>query len=169
MMRSGEVVGRKFCRLEKEMATHSGILAWEIPWTEEPGGVQSMGLKRVGYDWATNTHQKGEASQQEAQGRVGVRLALGWRRATVSRRYSKPLHTNLQVANSQRYEHASHQHQAWVTLQLALCLLLLTMLQLYHLPPPLPPPVSNSSCLFTWGQPLYANCSTVLLNFSKVL
>ena len=50
MMRSGEVVGRKFCRLEKEMATHSGILAWEIPWTEEPGGVQSMGLKRVGYD-----------------------------------------------------------------------------------------------------------------------
>ena len=36
--------------LEKEMATHSSILAWRIPWTEEPGGPQSMGLKRVGHD-----------------------------------------------------------------------------------------------------------------------
>ena len=35
--------------LEQEMATHSSILAWEIPWTEEPGGLQSMGLKRVGH------------------------------------------------------------------------------------------------------------------------
>ena len=34
--------------LEKEMTTHSSILAWEIPWTEEPGGLQSMGGKRVG-------------------------------------------------------------------------------------------------------------------------
>ena len=33
--------------LEKEMATHSSILAWEIPWTEKPGGLQSMGLQRV--------------------------------------------------------------------------------------------------------------------------
>ena len=41
--------------LEKEMATHSGILAWETPWTEEPGGLQSTGLKMVGYDVATNT------------------------------------------------------------------------------------------------------------------
>ena len=32
--------------LEKEMATHSNILAWEIPWTEEPGGLQSMGSKK---------------------------------------------------------------------------------------------------------------------------
>ena len=36
--------------LEKEMATHSSILAWEIPRTEEPGGLQSMGLQRVGPD-----------------------------------------------------------------------------------------------------------------------
>ena len=34
--------------LEKEMATHSSILAWKIPWTEEPGRLQSMGLQRVG-------------------------------------------------------------------------------------------------------------------------
>ena len=36
--------------LEKEMATRSSILAWRIPWTEESGGLQSMGLQRVGYD-----------------------------------------------------------------------------------------------------------------------
>ena len=39
--------------LEKEMATDSSTLAWEIPWTEEPGSLQSMGLQRVGHDWAT--------------------------------------------------------------------------------------------------------------------
>ena len=36
--------------LEREMATHSSILAWEIPWTEEPVRLQSMGLQRVGHD-----------------------------------------------------------------------------------------------------------------------
>ena len=42
--------------LENIMATHSSILAWRIPWTEEPGRLQSMGLQRVGHDWATFTH-----------------------------------------------------------------------------------------------------------------
>ena len=37
------------------MATHSSIPAWRILWTEEPGGLQFMGLQRVGQDWATNT------------------------------------------------------------------------------------------------------------------
>ena len=36
--------------LEREMATHSSILAWEIPWTQEPGGLQSIGSQRVGHD-----------------------------------------------------------------------------------------------------------------------
>ena len=36
--------------LEEEMATHFTILAWRIPWTEEPGGLQSMGLQRVGHN-----------------------------------------------------------------------------------------------------------------------
>ena len=39
--------------LEKEMATHSSILVWEIPWTEEPGGLQSMGSQRIGHDSQT--------------------------------------------------------------------------------------------------------------------
>ena len=42
--------------LKKEMATHSSILAWRIPWMEGPGGLQSMGLQRVGCNQATNTH-----------------------------------------------------------------------------------------------------------------
>ena len=56
-----EQIGRASCReksvclrgqdpLEKEMATHSSILAWEIPWTDKPGGLQSMGLQRVQHD-----------------------------------------------------------------------------------------------------------------------
>ena len=42
--------------LEKEMATHSRTLAWKIPWTEEPGRLQSMGLQRVRHDGATSLH-----------------------------------------------------------------------------------------------------------------
>ena len=42
--------------LEKEMASHSSILAWKIPWTEEPGRLQSMGLQRVRHDWVTHFH-----------------------------------------------------------------------------------------------------------------
>ena len=41
--------------LEKGMATHCSSLAWRIPWTEEPGGIQSMGSQKVGQDFATNT------------------------------------------------------------------------------------------------------------------
>ena len=40
--------------LEKKMATHSSILAWKIPWTEEPGRLQSLGSQTVGHDWATS-------------------------------------------------------------------------------------------------------------------
>ena len=41
--------------LEKGMATHSSILAWRIPWTEKPGGLQAAGSQRVRHDLATNT------------------------------------------------------------------------------------------------------------------
>ena len=43
--------------LEDSMATHSIILAWRIPWTEEPGRLQSMGLQRMGQDWVTKHTQ----------------------------------------------------------------------------------------------------------------
>ena len=42
--------------LEKEMATNSSTIAWKIPWTEEPGRLQSMGSQRVGHDWANSLH-----------------------------------------------------------------------------------------------------------------
>ena len=51
-----EFLGQKDL-LEEEMATYSSILAWRIPWTEEPGGLQTMGLQRVGHDLVTeHTH-----------------------------------------------------------------------------------------------------------------
>ena len=52
------------------MATHSSILAWKIPWTEEPDGLQSMGSQRVGHDLATKQDQEeGELGMQT----VGLR------------------------------------------------------------------------------------------------
>ena len=41
--------------LKENLATHSSVLAWRVPWTEEPGRLQALGLQRGGYDWATNT------------------------------------------------------------------------------------------------------------------
>ena len=70
---------------------------------------------------------------------------------------------NPQVRNFQRCKSSFHQYQVWVKWHLALHLLLLTMFQLYHLPPP----VSNFSCLFTRCQPLDASCCTLLLYFSR--
>ena len=58
--------------LEEVMATHSGILAWRIPWTEEPGGLQSTGSQRVGHAWAT---QPKTAQHQEAEGKCYFLIA----------------------------------------------------------------------------------------------
>ena len=49
--------------LEKGTAIHSSILAWEMPWTEEPGGLQYMGPQRVGHNWATNVFTLNEQPQ----------------------------------------------------------------------------------------------------------
>ena len=68
-----------------------------------------------------------------------------------------PLHTNFQVENFQRCKPAFHQTSGFCCL----------FLQLYHLPLPLPPQVSNASCLFTQCQLLYANYCIVLLYFSR--
>ena len=76
---------------------------------------------------------------------------------TFKLRTFKDVNTQLVPARDQSL---CHQGRVWVKLQLALHLLLLTVLQLYHLPPPLPPPVSNSSCPFTPCQPPHASCGT---------
>ena len=49
------------------MAAHSSILAWRIPWTEEPDGLQSMGAQKIGHDWATNSFFHFQGSQQGRQ------------------------------------------------------------------------------------------------------
>ena len=46
--------------LERGMAAHSSVLAWRIPWTEEPGGLQSMGSQTVGHNWAISTFTLGK-------------------------------------------------------------------------------------------------------------
>ena len=51
--------------LEEEMETHSSILAWKIPWTEEPSGLQSIGLQRVGHGLATKQKQQQQQWIQE--------------------------------------------------------------------------------------------------------
>ena len=56
-----------FHALEKEMATHSSVLAWRTPGTEEPGGLQSMGSLRVGHDWATSLSRTGEGHGNSLQ------------------------------------------------------------------------------------------------------
>ena len=60
--------------LEEEMAAHSSILTWEIPWTEEPGGLQSLGSQRVRHDRVTNTFTfKGDTDlESRLMGTVGA-------------------------------------------------------------------------------------------------
>ena len=53
--------------MEKAMAPHSSTLAWKIPWTEEPGGLQSMGSQRVGHDWVTSLSRIGEGNGNSLQ------------------------------------------------------------------------------------------------------
>ena len=69
--------------------------------------------------------------------------------------------------NFQRCECAFHHRQAWVRLQLILCLLLLTVLQLCHLPPPLPPPSVTLVACSLDASHLHASCCTMLLCFSR--
>ena len=69
--------------LEKEMATHSSILAWKVPWTEEPSRLQSMGLQRVRHDWASSL------SLSHSLGILQARI-LEWVACPFSRGSSQP-------------------------------------------------------------------------------
>ena len=63
--------------LEEEMAAQSSILAWRIPWTEGPGGLQSMGSQRVRHDWATNHHRLPELLWETCAAVPGVPIVVG--------------------------------------------------------------------------------------------
>ena len=65
--------------LEKEMATHSSILAWRIPWTEEPGRLQSTGSQRVRHDWETSpspSYWTGKCERVKITKGAGYRINL---------------------------------------------------------------------------------------------
>ena len=70
--------------LEEEMATHSKILTWEIPWTGKPGGLQSMGSQRVGHDWATKQQSMSLCSSLVTTGKTDHDCAGELRRTTAS-------------------------------------------------------------------------------------
>ena len=60
--------------LEKEMATHSSILVWEIPWTEGPGGPQLTWSQRIGHDLATKPPPQGQEQESEFRHQMGTQL-----------------------------------------------------------------------------------------------
>ena len=60
--------------LEKGMASHSSILAWRIPWTKEPGGLQFMEFRRVGQYWATNTFIQAKALRSQGSSKSSLSL-----------------------------------------------------------------------------------------------
>ena len=70
--------------LKKGMTTHSSILAWEMPWTERPGGLQCMGLQRVGHNWVPNIVSSSSSSSP-------VFIAAGVTRARTWRQHECPL------------------------------------------------------------------------------
>ena len=62
--------------MEKAMAPHFSTLAWKMPWMEEPGGLQSMGLLRIGHDWATSFTFHFHALEKEMETHSSI---LAWR------------------------------------------------------------------------------------------
>ena len=74
--------GLAYSDTEKEMATHSSVLAWRIPWTEEAGGLQSMRSRRVGHDGVINTHTYSDSVMGEEKGKLtcffSPRVAVGY-------------------------------------------------------------------------------------------
>ena len=80
--------------LEKEMAIHSSTIAWKIPWTEEPGRLQSMGSQRVGHDWATSLSLS-PALQRPGQHKTwGLRVDTQWNISEQNWGHMWPRHLN---------------------------------------------------------------------------
>ena len=102
--------------LEKEMATHSNILAWKIPWTEEPGRPQSVGSQRVGHNWATllslSTNVLTEWTGTSIQGRTPLSFSLWGNRVSCH---------SLWVFMVLLSSHHSHSHDTKWLSSLQLC------------------------------------------------
>ena len=83
--------------LEKEMATHSSTLAWRIPGTEEPGGLPSMGLHKVGHDWSDLAAAAASLYNHECKNDLCIKLII-WIFLTIEKTESNltiQLYSNL--------------------------------------------------------------------------
>ena len=93
--------------LEKEMSTHSSILAWRIPWTEEPGRWQSVGLQRVQHDWATTIHSQeyGKGIPSCSWYLIQSRVSSGWLRAIFDSKFAQEELSTNTTSLSTPYHH----------------------------------------------------------------
>ena len=80
--------------LEKEMAAHSSILAWKVPWTEGPGGLQSTGSHRIRYDWATVYTHIGLILDKEQFAFFAVTEGPGWGSPCINNEISRKKRQN---------------------------------------------------------------------------
>ena len=109
--------------------THSSILAWRIPWTEEPGRLQSMGLQRVGCNWVTNTHPPTPPTHTQAQ---ESRASMLCGQQSSRRHYKGSYETSL----SWRPSHIYHFSSSFTCLPVG-CMIFFLLLKT-HLSPILP-------------------------------
>ena len=87
--------------LEEGMTTHPSILAWRIPWTEEPGGLQSMGLQRVRPDWS-NLERMQAPGDGEGQGSLACCSWWGNKESDMTERLNNNRHPVLHLATASR-------------------------------------------------------------------
>ena len=98
----------------KAMAPHSSTLAWKIPWMEEPGGLQSMGLLRVGHDWATSLsfftfmHWKGNGNPLQCSCLENPRDGGAWWAAVYGVTQSRTRLRRLSSSNSRQWPIGIH-------------------------------------------------------------
>ena len=127
--------------LEKGMATRSDTLAERIPWTEEPGGLQSMGSQREGYDWSTNTNTDRSPPGSSVH-RISQARTLKWTAISSSTGSSQPRDwprvscIGRQILNR------------WVTLYLPV---IMPLLMGWH---PLHSPCTGCALPFLWSTPM---------------
>ena len=126
--------------LEKGMTTHLSILAWRIPWTEEPGGLQSMGSQRVGHNWVTNTFTLAPC-QTHFQHLVLLIFPVSWGRRVLYYHYYYPHFLSEQTEASTSRETMS--------LRWHLEPLSFSPLHPGTLPPPPPHPTYSPGALWT--------------------
>ena len=107
--------------MEKEMAPHSRTLAWKMPWTEEPGRLQSMGSRRVGHGWATSLSHIGEGNGSPLQCSCleNPRDGGAWWAAvygvTQSRTWLKQLSSSSMVSKGGKESFTSASQAKWVS------------------------------------------------------